>query len=143
MQYVRFGGRVQLRFESGEQFAAPLLAWLGSEGIGYATLTGLGAVRGATISYYVADTKEYETYEIVEQMEVVSLIGNVALREDKPFIHAHVALGKRDLSVIGGHLNDLAIYPTLEVWLRPEREPVHRAFDESCGLWVMQLPNRA
>ena len=143
MQYVRQGERVQIRFESGEQFAAPLLAWLGSEGIGYATLTGLGAVRGATLSYYVADTKQYETHDIDEQMEVVSLIGNVAVREGHPFIHAHVALGKRDLTLIGGHLNDLAIYPTLEVWLRPERERVHRAFDEACGLWVMQLPNRA
>jgi uncharacterized protein len=143
MQLMRHGERVQLRFESGEQFSAPLLAWLAREGIGYATLTGLGAVRGATISYYVAATKQYETYEIAEQMEVVSLIGNVALREGKPFIHAHVALGKRDLSMIGGHLNDLAIYPTLEVWLRPEPEPVQRAFDESCGLWVMQLPNQA
>lgn len=143
MQLMRQGERVQLRFESGEQFSAPLLGWLAREGIGYATMTGLGAARGATVSYYVADTKEYEQHVFDEQMEVVSLIGNVALREGQPFIHAHVALGRRDLSLIGGHLNDLSIYPTLEVWLRPEAEPVRRAFDESCRLWVMQLPDNA
>ena len=143
MQFIRQGERFQLRFESGEHFSAPLLAFLEREGIAYATLTGLGAVRGATVSYFNAGTKSYETHEIAEHMEVVSLIGNVALKEGKPFVHAHVALGKRDLTMIGGHLNDLDIQPTLEVWLRPDATPVERDFDEASGLWLMQLPERA
>lgn len=143
MQFLRQGERVQLRFLSGESFPAPLLNWLGHEGIGYATMTGLGAVKGATVSYWNSTTQQYEQHELDDQMEVVSLVGNVTLREGKPFVHAHVSLGRRDLSVVGGHLNELLVHPILEVWLRPEQTPVERALDESCGLFVMQLPNEA
>jgi uncharacterized protein len=143
VQYIRQGERVQFRFESGEPFVEPVLAWLTREGIGYAAMTGLGAVSGATISYWNASTRQYEQHALTEQMEVVSLIGNVTLREGKPFVHAHVALGKRDLSVIGGHMNELLVHPTLEVWLRPEATPVTRVLDEACGLFVMQLPEHA
>jgi hypothetical protein len=106
-------------------------------------LTGLGAVRGATVSYWNAETQQYEQHQLTEQMEVVSLVGNVTIREAKPFIHAHVSLGRRDLSVVGGHVNELFVHPTLEVWLRPEAQAVHRALDEACGLYVMQLPEQA
>jgi predicted DNA-binding protein with PD1-like motif len=143
VQYLKQGERVQLRFLSGEQLVAPLLEWLGREGIGYAALTGLGAVSRATVSYWNSQTKQYEQHQLDEQMEVVSLIGNVTIREGVPFIHAHVGLGRSDLSVIGGHMSELVVHPTLEVWLRPETEAVHRALDESCGLYVMQLPNDA
>src|SRR3954447_7497376 len=139
MQFQREGDRVQLRFLSGERVLAPLLEWLGRENIEYATLTGLGAVSAATVSYWNAEAKQYETHERNEQMEVVSLIGNVTLREEMPFVHAHVSLGRRDLSIIGGHLNELSVHPTLEISVVPGPQPVHRALDESCGLYVMQL----
>ena len=73
-------------------------------------------------------------------MEVVSLIGNVTIKEGAPFTHIHVTLGRRDLSIVGGHFNDAIVHPTLEIWLSSEAEPVHRALDEACGLFVMQLP---
>lgn len=141
MQYVRQGERIQLRFLSGETFPGPLLDFLSDERIGYAALTGLGAVRAATVSYWNAETQEYEQHQLDEQMEVVSLIGNVTLRDEAPFIHAHASLGRRDLSLIGGHVNALVVHPTLEVWLRPDGTAVRRELDESCGLYVMQLPD--
>ena len=142
MQFQREGDRAQLRFLSGEHVLAPLLGWLTREDVRFATLTGLGAVSGATVSYWNADTQQYETHEMTEQMEVVSLIGNVTLRDGEPFVHAHVGLGRSDLSVIGGHVNDLVVHPTLEVSIVPGAKPVHRALDESCGLYVMQLEER-
>ena len=51
--------------------------------IGYAALTGLGAVSSATVSYWNAQTKQYEQHQLAEQMEVVSLVGNVTIREGK------------------------------------------------------------
>ena len=143
MQFQRFGDRVQVRFESGERVAASLLAWLKAEGIGFATMTGLGAVSGATISYWNAQTREYEQHQLDEQMEVVSLIGNVSMKEGEPFAHIHVALGRRDLSIIGGHFNDAVVHPNLELWVRPEADAVERILDETSGLYVMQLTERA
>ena len=142
MQFQRFGERVQLRLESGEHVAQTLVAWLSAEKIGYATMTGLGAVRSATFSYWNAESQQYETHELQEQLEVVSLIGNVTIRDGAPFAHIHLSLGRRDLSVVGGHFNDAVVHPTLEIWLQPENDTIHRALDESCGLYVMQLSER-
>ncbi len=143
MQFQRFGDRVQLRFESGENVAATLLEWLASENVGYATMTGLGAVSNATVSYWNSETREYEQHQLDEQMEVVSLVGNVSIKDAEPFTHIHVTLGRRDLSIVGGHLNDAVVHPNLELWLRPEATAIERTLDENSGLYLMDLTERA
>jgi hypothetical protein len=142
MQYQRFGDRVQIRIPSGEPLLANLLRFLASEGIGYATLTGLGALRQATVSYWNATTQQYEAHDIDEQVELVSLIGNVSIKDDAPFVHAHVTLGRSDLSILGGHFNEAVVHPNVEIWLRPEDAAVGRVLDESCGLYLMDLRER-
>ena len=131
------------RFESGEQIAERLLTWLRAHEIGYATMTGLGAVSGATISYWNAASRAYEQHHLPEQMEVVSLVGNVTIKEGAPFTHIHVTLGRRDLSIVGGHFNDATVHPNVEIWLSPESGSVERKLDEASGLFVMDLPERA
>ena len=41
-----------------------------------------------------------------EQVEVLSLIGDVALKDGEPKVHAHVVVGRSDGSTRGGHLMD-------------------------------------
>ena len=142
MHYQRFGERAQLRFESGEAVAPTLLAWLATERIGYASMTGLGAVSSATVSYWNSETRQYEQHLLEEQLEVVSLVGNASLKDGEPLVHIHVALGRRDLSLVGGHLNDAIVHPNLEIWLRPEAAAVHRIVDDASGLYLMDLNDR-
>ena len=142
MLFQRFESGFQLRFESGEPLLDGMLRFLDAQGIRYAAMTGLGAVRAARVSYWNAETQEYEGHDLDEQLEVVSLIGNVTEKGDGPFLHIHVTLGRRDLSIVGGHLNDLVVHPNLEISVRPEPAAVRRTLDDSCGLWVMDLPER-
>jgi predicted DNA-binding protein with PD1-like motif len=143
MQYQRFGTRYQVRLETGEPLVESLTPWLVARGIEYASVTGLGAVQHATFSWFNWEQKVYETHPFDEQMELVSLVGNVTIREDAPFLHAHVSLGRRDLSLMGGHVNELVARPLLEIWLAQEEDTVKRVLDESCGLYVMDLPEHA
>jgi predicted DNA-binding protein with PD1-like motif len=142
MIFQRFGNRFCVRLESGDEVVESLTALLKAEDIGFAVVSGLGAVRYVRVAYLNVDRREYEAHEVEEQLEVVSLIGNAALRDGQPFLHLHAALGRRDLSVFGGHLQAAIAHPTVEVWLQPEQEPVERMFDESIGMAVMQLPER-
>jgi predicted DNA-binding protein with PD1-like motif len=105
-------------------------------------MMGLGAVRSVTVSYWNADSQQYETHELEEQMEVISLVGNVALREGEPFAHIHLGLSRRDLSMVGGHFNAAIAHPLLEIWLTPIDATVTRSLDESCGLYLLDLPER-
>jgi predicted DNA-binding protein with PD1-like motif len=143
LRFQQIGDRYQLRIESGEAVAATLKVFLAAKSIGFAQMTGLGAVSSASIAYLRAERKEYENHTLDEQMEVVSLIGNVALKDGEPFLHIHVTLARSDLSVVGGHFLDATVSPLLEIWLAPEDTTVNRVFDESCGLYLMDLPERA
>jgi uncharacterized protein len=141
MRFQRFdGGRYQLRLESGDRVAESLLALLRAERIGYAAISGLGALRWASVSYWHADRREYEAHEMEEQVELVSLVGNAALRDGQPALHLHASLGRSDLSLIGGHFNEGVVHPNCEIWLSVEATPVERAVEPASGLLLMQLP---
>jgi predicted DNA-binding protein with PD1-like motif len=142
MQYQRFGDRYQLRFASGERLVDTILAFLAAKKVGFATMTAIGALSSATISYWNAATQQYESHQIDEQVEFVSLIGNVSLKDGAPFVHAHVTLGRSDLTTLGGHLNEAAVHPNVELWLWPESESVDRAIDDGSGLHLMSLRER-
>jgi predicted DNA-binding protein with PD1-like motif len=97
-------------------------------------------VRWARLAYWNASTKKYEAREFDQQMEVVSFQGNAALKDAKPFLHLHGVFGLSDFTVIGGHIQEATVHPTLEVWLRTEDVPVRRAEDPSSGLDLLDLP---
>ena len=143
MRFQQFGGRFQLRIESGEELNSTLKQFLVTRHINFAQMTGLGAVRSATVSYWNSTTQQYETHELHEQMEVISLIGNVSIREGEPFAHIHLGLSRSDLSMIGGHFNGAVAHPMLEIWLQPIDATVTRKLDESCGLFLMELSDTA
>ena len=142
MEYQRFGKRYQVRLESGDKLIESLTELAQHEGIGYAALNGLGAVRFITLAYYNVETMQYEKHDLEEQLEVTSLIGNIALKDDVPVLHVHASLGRQDLSLIGGHVFEAIAHATLEVWLRRESAQVRRVFDEESGLSLLSLPER-
>ena len=142
MRYERFESRLQLRLESGEHVAAALVELLQREGVGYASVTGLGAVRWVRLAYWNSATRDYESHDVEEQVEVVSLVGNVTLREEQPFLHLHISLGRQDLSMFGGHFLDAIAHPNFEVWIQREAGPVHRRVEPASGLALMDLPER-
>ena len=67
-------------------------------------ITGIGSVTKASIAFYNQKDGTYENTHVNEPMEIVSLKGNISLKEDKPFAHIHITLAKRDFTVTGGHL---------------------------------------
>ncbi|HKP52954.1 MAG TPA: PPC domain-containing DNA-binding protein [Chloroflexia bacterium] len=142
MQYQRFGGRYIVRLESGEAVIETLTGLLQAEGVQFASVSAIGAVRRAQLGYWNAATGEYEFRDFEEQMEVVSFGGNCSLKGGKPFLHIHCVLGRRDFSVIAGHLKEAEVHPTLEVWLRTEQSPVRRARDSESGLDLLDLPEK-
>jgi hypothetical protein len=116
MRVMSGGGSPLLRFDRGERFPAALEAWCASEGIrGAAILCGVGMMDEVELGVY--DGTRYERRTFADPMEVVSLQGNVAMRDGAPFAHVHAALGDHDLGMRGGHLFGGRVAMTLEVCL--------------------------
>jgi uncharacterized protein len=74
-------------------------------------------------------TKNYREIPITEQVEVISLLGDVALGADgKPALHPHVVVSRADGIAMGGLLKAHA-RPTLEVVLTESPRHLHKRKD--------------
>jgi predicted DNA-binding protein with PD1-like motif len=86
-----------------------------------AQVTAIGAFSRAVVAYFDWATRAYERIAIDEQVEVLVLAGNLALKDGDAALHAHVVLGPRNSTTRGGHLLEAAVRPTLEVTVTGER----------------------
>ncbi|WP_420473732.1 PPC domain-containing DNA-binding protein [Noviherbaspirillum sp. ST9] len=128
-----------LVMEPGDEAISSLQAFCESEALTAARFTAIGAFRSAQLGYFDWEKKDYEKTPVDEQVEVLSLVGDVALHEGRPKIHAHVVLGKRDGSACGGHLLHGIVRPTLEVLLVESPGYLKRKLDPESGLPLIDI----
>ena len=128
-----------LVFETGDEAMSGLLSFAKEHNLAGAHLTGIGAFSRLVLGYYDWEKKDYLKIQVDEQVEVVSLIGDIALEKDQPRIHAHVVVAKRDGAAIGGHLLEGHVRPTLEIVLTESPAHLIREFDPSSGLALIRL----
>jgi len=119
-----------LVFDKGDEVLATLQQHLNERRIPSAWFQAIGAFESSTIAYWNRETKQYEDIAVDEQVEVLSLSGNGTPKK----LHAHVVLGRRDGSTIGGHLKRGVVYPTLEMHLSVFDHELVRQRDEETGL---------
>lgn len=106
-----------LIFDIGDEPMSVLQRFCEEHEVTAARFTAIGAFRSAVLGYFNWERKQYDRIPVDEQVEVLSLIGDVALSDGKPKIHAHAVLGRHDGSTRGGHLLEAQVRPTLEVLL--------------------------
>jgi predicted DNA-binding protein with PD1-like motif len=123
-----------LVFHTGQEVMKGLLAFARKHKLVAGHLTGIGAISDAVIGYFDPEKKAYLRNHEKGQAEVLSLTGNLALYNDEPFFHVHVALGLRDGSARGGHLFEATVRPTVEIVLTATSKPVRRKVDRETGL---------
>jgi len=124
-----------LVFKPGDE----VITTLQNSGIDSAQVIAIGGFQQATVAYWNRETKRYEDHDLDEQLEVVSLIGTISRYRDGHKVHAHVTLGRRDLTTIGGHLKRGVVYPTLEMMVIPVEPPLSRERDPATGLYLLTL----
>jgi predicted DNA-binding protein with PD1-like motif len=123
-----------LVFHTGQEVIDGLLAFARKHNLVAGHLTGIGAISHAVIGYFDPQKKAYLWTPEKEQAEVLSLTGNLALYNNEPFFHVHVALGLRDGSARGGHLFEATVRPTVELFLTASARAVRRKVDPETGL---------
>jgi uncharacterized protein len=102
--------------------------------------TAIGGFQEATLGYFDLEKKDYNKLPVREQVEVLSLVGDITLTEKgEPKIHAHVVVGRSDASTRGGHLIEARVRPTLEVMLVESPRHLRRKHDPHSGLALIQL----
>ena len=128
-----------LAFVTGDEVVAGLREFVQQQNISAAQFTGLGALSDAVLGYFVWERKEYKRIPIYEQVEAVSLIGNVALGEDgRPSVHPHIVVSKSDGSAHGGHLLEAHARPILEIVITESPAHLQRRKDPETGLALIR-----
>jgi hypothetical protein len=130
---------IALVFETGEDPMQGLLAFAKREGLTSGHFTAIGAFEEATLGYFDWPRKDYLQLPIREQVEVLSLVGDVAIEGSTPKVHAHVVVGKRDGTAHGGHLLEARVRPTLEVILVQPPGHLRRRFDPRSKLALIEV----
>ena len=92
------------------------------------------------VAYFDWRTKDYRNVPIDEQVEVLSLVGDITVDAGKPKVHAHVVVGKADATAHGGHLVEAHVRPTLEVILTEMPRHLQRRVDAKSGLHLIDPP---
>lgn len=101
--------------------------------------TAIGAFSQVTLGYFRRENMEYKNIPVNEQVEVLSLVGNIAMKGNDCKIHAHVVLGRQNGSTLGGHIQNATVWPTLEVILTEEPAYLKRTIDDTTGLALIDL----
>lgn len=139
MDYKRFKDKIIVKLAVGEGIMASLLALAKQEAIEAATLTGIGAVDKVDLAFYHLSNRDYENQLLEEEFEVLSLTGSLTLNDGKHHPHVHIVLGRSDLSVIGGHLNEAYTSVTMEIFITVLDGSIERSLDDTVGLKLMDF----
>jgi predicted DNA-binding protein with PD1-like motif len=127
-----------LIFRSGQEVMKGLVAFARKHKLEAGTLNGIGAISDAVLGYFDPEKKKYVQLRQSAQFEILSLTGNLALKDVEPFFHVHTALGRIDGPAWGGHLFEATVRPTVEIVLTSYSKPMRRKIDAE---WRIPLLN--
>mgnify|MGYP003577943990 CR=1 FL=1 len=128
-----------LIFEKGDAVVPLLEAFAREQGLDASRFSAIGAFERADLGYFVWEKKDYERIPVDEQVEVLSLNGDIALDGEEPKVHAHAVLGRRDGSTVGGHLLQATVRPTLEVLLIESPGYLRKTCNRETGLALIDV----
>ena len=138
MEYKRIGNVIVLRAQKGEEVVSLLTRLIDEEKITCGRVTGIGATDKITIGLYNVTTQEYHKATIEEEMEILSLSGNLTRKDGNPYVHVHGAFATLD-KVYGGHVNEVWISATAEIIIDVIDLVVEREIDKETGLNLIKL----
>jgi predicted DNA-binding protein with PD1-like motif len=133
------GATYALVFDPGDEVISGLTAFAKDHDLDASDFTALGAFSSALLGFFDIEQKEYQKIPINEQVEVLTLVGNVTLDKQEPKVHAHTVLGCADGTTRGGHLLEGHARPTLELILTESPVQLRRRFNPSAGLALIDL----
>lgn len=121
-------------FSKGDEVLSGLTEFAEKYRITSAHFTAIGSFRKATLAWFSAEKKMYKKIPIQEQVEVASMLGDIAVANGKPVVHAHTVVGFPDGSTKAGHILEAFVWPTLEVMVSVEPRAMYKIRDLETGL---------
>lgn len=140
MKFKADGFNWIVRLEKGEKLVESLTQLVKSENIPSCWLSVIGAASEVELGYYNLEKQEYQWHKLSELMEITGLQGNITIEQGEPQFHIHGTFSKQDLSVVGGHVKELVVGGTCEIFLHKwYAEDLERSKSDEVGLNLLDL----
>lgn len=108
-------------------------------GIKAGTVQVMGSLRRARLSFYDQKMRAYREMDFDEAHEIVAGSGDISLRDDKPFVHLHLAVANSEGKVVGGHCLEGCNVYAVEFLITPfPGEAPRRVLDQDTGLLLWE-----
>jgi uncharacterized protein len=131
-QELRAGRGFVGRLETGTDLIEEIERFCLEHSVVTAQVTVIGALRRAHFAYYEQDDHRYRELSSETHHEIVGFTGNVSLRDDRPFLHAHGTFADVSGACVGGHLLRGCEVFAAEVMIR-----------EIAGVELVRMPDEA
>jgi predicted DNA-binding protein with PD1-like motif len=143
MIYAQLGtDKYVLRLESGDDILRSIREFATAKRLSAGFLEGIGSLSKVKLGHYDFKTRKYSYETFEDDMEILNLSGNIAIMNREPLSHVHVTLGRRDFSVIGGHMDEGSSANMVEIGIWKLPGNLVKAKDDQIGLNVLQLARR-
>jgi hypothetical protein len=124
-------------FSKGDEAFSGLTDFARQYNVTAAHFTAIGALKSAKLAWFDPTRKMYKQIPVESQVEVLSMIGDIALYKGKPAVHTHAVVGFPDGSTRGGHVLEAYVNPTLEVMVTVEPDAMHKRLDPETDLTLI------
>lgn len=129
-----------LVLDTGDEILSSLKEFAHSQHLSASSFKAIGALSGVELGWFNWESKKYQTaVKFEEQVELLSLIGDIALRDNQPEVHAHLVVGRRDGTAHGGHLLSATVRPTCEIVITESPQHLQKQFDPETGIALIHL----
>jgi len=139
MKFKKSGDNYFLRIDKGESFPEKLIEFAEAKNIKTADIKGIGAVKNPLLSCYLPAERSYIEKELVGDYEILTLLGNITMKDGKPYTHFHASLSDDEFKGFGGHLQRCEITGTLELFIYPTKIEIERRYDEETNLQIWDI----
>ena len=139
MEYRKLGDTIVLCLVRGEDVLASIRAVCNAERVRLAEISALGAADYAEVGVYHLAEKRFFFFFLEGEMEICALTGSVTRRGTELYLHLHGSLADADGNVYGGHVNEIRVSATAEIFIRLLPGEVNRRLEEESGIFLMDF----
>ncbi len=139
MEYRKLGDTIVLCLVRGEDVLASIRAVCNAERVRLAEISALGAADYAQVGVYHLAEKRFLPRTLEGEMEICALTGSVTRRGTELYLHLHGSLADADGNVYGGHVNEIRVSATAEIFIRLLPGEVNRRLEEESGIFLMDF----
>jgi predicted DNA-binding protein with PD1-like motif len=109
--------------DPGDEAISTLTTFAREQHLAASQITAIGAFERTVLGYFDRSKGDYNPIPLDEQVEVLSIVGDIVGDGEDLKVHLHAVVGRHEASTRGGHLLEGIVWPTLEVIIT--ESPVH------------------